>query len=168
MQEKVEIGIYTVQWSPQDWFWVMGDGDNIDLSSHKFHTRIECIWISICIHSSKISPISHHYYNEWWDKLGIVIHSLQWTPQAWFWVMGEDNFGSSVLPTVSYQDWVCLDQHRKIIAAGVVHCHIIKIINGARTSLCTFNLGVKHRDIWSRNFQTPVTRKWGCGDGFGR
>eukprot|EP00956_Cyclotella_meneghiniana_P025672 scaffold54029_cov59-Cyclotella_meneghiniana.AAC.1 len=39
-------------------------------------------------HSSWTVPMSYFKYNEWFDKVEMGIHSLQWSPQAGFQVMG--------------------------------------------------------------------------------
>ena len=89
--DKVEIGIHSLQWSPQAHFWVM-DREILGLGSADFTAELWTIGQVDASHSSWTVPMSHFKYNEWWDKVEIGIHSLQWSPQAQFWVMGGEIF----------------------------------------------------------------------------
>eukprot|EP00956_Cyclotella_meneghiniana_P032793 scaffold91496_cov52-Cyclotella_meneghiniana.AAC.1 len=86
-QEKVEIGIHCLQWSPGADFGVICVRKIAASDQHGSPQYWVCFGSVQSLHSSWTVPMHQHMYIEWQEKVEIGIHCLQWSPEADFKVM---------------------------------------------------------------------------------
>ena len=83
-------------------------------------------------HSSSTLPMSPYKYNEWWSKVEIGIHFLQWSAYPGFLVkVGVGiNVGLRFIPLdIVYTQIMCTWIGKHIIAAELSQCVIICVMN---------------------------------------
>ena len=129
--DKVEIGIWCLQWSPQRVFesWVGTNLAIIRNSYPLFTPRSSVIGLIQALCRSLTIPMSYHKYDKWLNKIEIGIHCVQPSAHPYFLVRGGDIFDSRPL-LFTPRSSVIMDWFKQFTTAGPFQYLIISILNG--------------------------------------
>ena len=120
-------------------------------------------------HSNFFVPMSHHKYNEWWDKVRIEIPQLEWSPmmtlshgwgQFWHWVRHFPHQSTSISLTHQYYSELDrMDRNDLLLLVVKLQCQLSEINSIAAAERDTTKLVYNSSMVEERSI--PATSsKW--------